>query len=362
MDRKILSGFLKDKAPMIAAFFLNTLLLALFYSLSAGVPVELLYPLAVSSFLFLVLSLIEWVRYSRFNRDLQNCIENASYKLSPSTWEQKAAAEAINGIHKKYLQEIADIRNSNKERQHFLSQWIHNMKAPVSVTDLILRKMKGEEWDSPVWGHVSRNPAAGSDVPDLLADLGEENKKLDNMLDQVLNLLRLEDFAGDYVPEQVDLAASVKNVINARKSQFIYSNVFPRLEYAGDEMTVLSDRKWNELMIGQIVSNAIKYSHSASAAERAPETKNKCILFTIERQCATTFLTIKDEGIGIPSYDLKRIFEPFFTGENGRKSGNATGIGLYIASAVAKKLGHGIRIESDAGKGTSVIISYLSKL
>lgn len=69
-------------------------------------------------------------------------------------------------------------------------------------------------------------------------------------------------------------------------------------------------------------------------------------------------LTIRDEGIGIPSSDLKRVTRAFFTGENGRKTGESTGMGLYLAQEVCDKLGHQLLIESEVGKGTKMKVLF----
>ena len=69
-------------------------------------------------------------------------------------------------------------------------------------------------------------------------------------------------------------------------------------------------------------------------------------------------LTIRDEGIGIPSSDLKRVTKAFFTGENGRLTGESTGMGLYIASEVCNRLGHPLSIESEKGIGTTVTVLF----
>ena len=69
-------------------------------------------------------------------------------------------------------------------------------------------------------------------------------------------------------------------------------------------------------------------------------------------------LSIIDEGIGIVSKDLKRVFDPFFTGENGRKFGESTGMGLYLVKKVCDDLGHKVSIKSEVGKGTEVSISF----
>lgn len=70
------------------------------------------------------------------------------------------------------------------------------------------------------------------------------------------------------------------------------------------------------------------------------------------------FLTIEDQGIGIPPEDIPRIFDPFFTGFNGRLLPESTGMGLYLARKVIGKLGHSISIQSEVGHGTAVTIRF----
>ena len=65
---------------------------------------------------------------------------------------------------------------------------------------------------------------------------------------------------------------------------------------------------------------------------------------------------IEDFGVGIKGEDKRRIFEKGFTGANGRKAMEATGVGLYLAYKLAKKLGHKIEVESEFGKGTKVSV------
>ena len=60
--------------------------------------------------------------------------------------------------------------------------------------------------------------------------------------------------------------------------------------------------------------------------------------------------------MGIPASELPRIFERSFTGENGRAAERTTGLGLYLCQRACALLGHGITAESEAGKGTRVIL------
>ena len=104
-----------------------------------------------------------------------------------------------------------------------------------------------------------------------------------------------------------------------------------------------------EFVVEQILSNAIKYSG-----------ENRAVTIQINRNEAdnTCELVISDQGIGIRKEDLPRIFEKGYTGYNGRADKTSTGIGLYLCREITKKLGHGIMITSEIGKGTDVTIVF----
>ena len=70
----------------------------------------------------------------------------------------------------------------------------------------------------------------------------------------------------------------------------------------------------------------------------------------------SVILIIEDNGVGIIERDLNRVFEKGFTGENGRKFGKSTGIGLYLCKKLCDKMGLGLNIESEENKGTKVTV------
>lgn len=335
-DAEIIKNFIKDNLGLTVSFFANVFFIILFYYLYTDGDVPFIYPILISIFIYVVYILSKLYRYIKFNKDIKNSIDNPNYNISTSTCEEKEIKSVINSIHRIYITKLELARQENMDMNKFFSQWVHNTKTPVSVIDLIIQKFKEREvFDD-----------------NLINEIEEENNIILNNLEQVLNMLRVEDFSKDYVPEIVDLNLSIKNVVNEKKRQFIYNKVFPKICYEAKNIPILSDRKWNEFMIAQILSNAIKYSSSK---------ENKNIYLNIVQKDMNTILYIKDEGMGIPTSDIGRIFEPFFTGENGRKVKNSTGIGLYICKVICEKLGHEIEIQSEEGKGTEVIITYLSK-
>lgn len=346
--KKILISFFKDKLTLTIGYFLNTIVILLYLYLS-DTQKDILYPFFMSIIIYIFIMLNEWNKYYKFNRSFKEGIENRYFNLNPKTEEQKKAAEIIFSIHENYANKIGSINAQIENNRYLLSQWIHNIKAPTSIIDLIIQKAVKETslltMDQPI---------DKMDIIKLFFDIREENNKIRSSLNQILNLNRLNDFSKDLEPQEVDLVELLREIINNKKNQFIYNNIFPKIEFEYEKLSVITDRKWNKFMLDQIISNAIKYSGDS--------TIKKYIYFDICIDNEKIILSIKDEGIGIPSYDIKKVFEPFFTGENGRKVRDATGIGLYICKTISKELNHHISIESEVNKGTTLSITYPSKI
>ena len=151
----------------------------------------------------------------------------------------------------------------------------------------------------------------------------------------------------DFVIEKVNLYEEVTSIINKEKRLFIRNKIIPKVQL-NKEVEVYTDNKWIKFVIEQIIINGVKYSKNYG----------KYLTITSEESDEYISLHIIDEGIGICKKDIKRVFDLFFTGENGRKYGESTGMGLYIVKTVCDKLGHIIKIKSEEGKGTMLSILF----
>ena len=122
-----------------------------------------------------------------------------------------------------------------------------------------------------------------------------------------------------------------------------YARLFVRkkikMELSSIDTQVLTDEKWLEFVIEQILSNAIKYTAGGTISVYLKE----------------------DTGIGIAPEDLPRIFEKGYTGYNGHADKRSTGIGLYLCRKIMRKLSHEITIESEIGVGTKVHLEMRSR-
>lgn len=383
MKKRIWVHFIRDHWLFSIIYFVAIILIALFYQITTESAVEIIYPLSIGVYAYLIMIVIRGISYYGFYTKIEKSISNPQYDFHPTTAEQQEVSNAIRAIHQNYIRRLHTQQMEHEAQQQFLSQWIHNLKTPISIIDLTTQKQVMEL----------------SEAIEALSSVSEENEKLHHSVEQLLSLIRLENFAKDYVPEQIDLKEETKQVINGLKNQFVINHVFPKLNILVEDTQVFSDRKWHKLMLEQFISNAVKYSKQSKITEQPEQPKQmeqsiqsekpKHIEQTIQPELPNQIeeeqketirkvwitlvaeenglcLSIKDEGIGIPEYDLYRIFEPFFTGDNGRKVSSATGIGLYIADTVARRLGHKIEVASTVGEGTTISIHYtknnLSKL
>jgi signal transduction histidine kinase len=355
MKQTIIS-FIKDEISSILIYLLSTAVIILFYSIELGHQVEFYYPLMLSLFIGAVFEGIRCYRYIRRNKRVNKMMAGTLLKETSMSEFEKYLDKESKQLHQNYLQMLDELSAKYRYNQRFASSLIHNMKTPVAVSNLILQRVNHGEME-------------GSRAISLLQ---EENEKLSTTLDNILELQRIEEAAKDYQPRLLSLEQEVKDLINSNRSLFIQNHVYPKLICNEETYNVLSDSKWNRVMLQQLISNAVKYSHVVDAfqAENASlmgaASESKYVTFEITKQTVNgnllVELKIKDQGIGIPTYDLPRVFEPFYTGDNGRKCYNSSGIGLYLCKEIAKLLGTKLTIQSKVGEGTTVSISYLTKL
>ena len=207
------------------------------------------------------------------------------------------------------------------------------MKTPISVINLLIEN-----------GFTSKK--------DVIS-LKEEVDKLDNGLELALYNLRLQDFKTDFKVEKINLVEVIRKLINENKTAFILNSIYPKVDIE-DKLIVSTDRKWIEFIFNQIIQNSIKYTKVKDVSKRELKIESFLVDGNIE-------LCFYDNGVGICERDIRQLFKPFFTGENGRKYEESTGMGLYLTSIIIDRLGHRIRIESKEGEFTKVTVSFLSE-
>lgn len=335
---KVVKAFFKDHILDFVGYASILILILVYYRLEIGTPIPILYPILLVLFVAAIITFIKGIRYFGFYAALKSG-SYTEYLMKGASEQSIECFYKIEEIHRYYNLELQRQQEQKNQSYAFIAQMIHDMKIPISVVRLILEDADNQQLTGPelIYGRIKT-----------------ENDKLLDKLSQLLCYLRLGQFDRDYLIEHVDLIDQVRGEINNKKEYFIVNQIYPKLTCAEASVPVLTDKKWNGMLLDQIISNAVKYSALKNGANS--------VRFDISRFDRYVELTITDFGIGIPEYDMERIYEPFFTGANGRKVQHSSGIGLYLCKTIAEKLGHTLTIDSVVGEGTTVKLRYLSKM
>lgn len=276
--------------------------------------------------------LIDYFRKRKFYSELLsniNKLDKAYLVLEmldePEFLEGKLLYQALYDINKSMCENVNMIDNSIKDFKEYVEMWIHEVKIPLASLVLTINNHKN----------------------DISPKIKSQLKRLEDYVDQVLFYVRSENAEKDYLIKEVNLGSIIKNIGIKNMDDLLENNI----EFIVDKVnvSVMSDSKWLEFVLGQIINNSIKYKRNI---------KNSYIkINTFEKDNKVT-LTIEDNGIGIKKSDLNQVFSKSFTGENGRIRSKSTGMGLYIAKNMCEKLGHKISIESEVGNYTRVSITF----
>lgn len=172
--------------------------------------------------------------------------------------------------------------------------------------------------------------------------------RIEQYVDMVLGYLRLDSDFTDYVIQEYDLDDIVKPAVKKFAGQFIRKKL--QLDYRPLHTKAVTDEKWLQFVLEQVISNALKYTEAGRITiemEHGPGTEEN-----------SSVLCIRDTGIGIAPEDIPRIFEKGYTGYNGRSDKKASGIGLYLCRRICSNLGHTITANSSLENGTVIRIRF----
>ena len=279
--------------------------------------IVLWYPLILGAVLLLVVGAVDYVMFLKKHKEL-------SYGELPTP--KSLIEEDYQSIIAK-LKEEAEMRASSASQDYnnmieYYTVWAHQIKTPIAAMRLNLQSEDSES------------------ARKLMGDLN----RIESYVEMVLTFLRLDSDSTDYVIKEHDLDEIIKSSVRKFSREFILKKL--TLNYEPVKYKCITDEKWLEFIIEQVISNAVKYTSEGGVRIYMDE---------------PGLLVIEDTGIGISAEDLPRIFENGYTGFNGREDKRASGIGLYLCKRIADNLGHKITAESTPGVGTKMIIDVRGK-
>lgn len=339
MNKLIIKAYLKEHTRYAFAYGLGILILfslAGLYEYDRSVR-NMSYGLIIIAFFAVVYGIYDFIRYKK------KCLElmDTALAVGERDYHLPDAGCLPEHIYQKMVHEearerrrvVSEYDEKRGDMADYYTMWIHQIKTPIAAMRLLLEDR--------------------ADGTGLLAgqQAAEELFKIEQYAEMALCYARLDSLSSDLLFKKYNVYGILKQAVKKYAVLFIGSGFsFSMEEFAVQAVT---DEKWLAFVLEQILSNAIKYTKKGGISIYGADCAGD------RQEGEVSYLVIEDSGIGIRKEDLPRIFERGFTGCNGRLEKRSTGIGLYLSRQILDRLSHTIRVESEVGKGTKVILGFV---
>ncbi|MFC4812150.1 sensor histidine kinase [Paenibacillus sp. GCM10023250] len=269
----------------------------------------------------------------RLNRTAQYIAAGAFSERAASRSKDEIGvlADNFNAMASVVEDKIKDLERLNREKQLFIDNFTHELQTPL--TSII--------------GYANILRTGKIDQAQLLEGLDvilSEGKRLESLSFKLMDLIQLERF--EFPLKEQDFCAVLEEIapaleMKARKKQL-------SIDMYCENARLRLEKDLMKVLIFNFVDNAIKAS-----------SKNQRITIRAARQGEHYVLEIEDEGVGIESEHLDRIFEPFFMTDKARTKGNhGAGLGLSICRSIARLHNAEISVRSEPNRGTTFIVAF----
>ena len=184
------------------------------------------------------------------------------------------------------------------------------------------------------------------DIPRFAGNIYEESQRLVTLVDDILNLSRLDEADVQLEREDFDLSSLARDVAGRLKTSAKKNGVV--ITVIGDKAEINGVKSIVDEMVFNLVDNAVKYNK-----------QNGRVTVTVDSSSDGTALTVTDTGIGIPQADVDRVFERFYRVDKSHsKEIGGTGLGLSIVKHGAAFHNAKVSLQSTEGEGTTVRLVF----
>lgn len=256
---------------------------------------------------------------AKYKKITENILENVSREVE--SWEREKSLE------------IEQLQQMERYRKDFLGNVAHEMKTPVFT----------------IQGYISTLLDGGLEDPlvnkEYLKRAEINVERLINIIEDLDEIAQLESGEVKINPVRFDIAELAGEVINSLEIKTSKNNVGVQLNREEKPVMVIADKEKIRQVFINLLDNAIRY--------RSPEdARIKISFFDMDENILTE---ITDNGIGIDSEEIPRVFERFYRTEKGRVSSKkGKGLGLAIVKHILASHNQTVHLRSSVGIGTTV--------
>lgn len=336
-----IKSYIKERAGAVLLYCLSPLILFAVAGLYGYQKVlyNMLYALFLVGFFGVCFLAFDFARYLGRHRKLMDVArqsERDGNLPQPNSLEEEIYQEMVVALEEEKRRLVTEYDEKKRDMADYYTMWIHQVKTPIAALGLLLEG--GED--------AAAGKSRGRQAM-------EELFKIEQYAEMALHYARLESLSSDLLLKPYDVYQITKQAVKKYGVLFIGSG----LSFSMEEFSIqaVTDEKWLCFVLEQLLSNALKYTPGGGISIYGADAQGR------KRQGGSYYMAIEDTGMGIREEDLPRIFERGFIGYNGRMDKKSTGIGLYLCRQIMNRLSHTMRVESQEGKGTKVILGFVQE-
>jgi signal transduction histidine kinase len=230
------------------------------------------------------------------------------------------------------VQGFERLAQANQMKSEFVSIVSHQLRTPLS----------GIKWTINLMTYQSAEKLSKEQL-EKLEMIRENNQRMINLVNDLLNVSRIEQGKLGLRPEKVSLGKITQDLIKEYDLLAKASNIQLSLQIEPNLPLVLTDPQRIKLVLGNLINNALRYTQ-----------KEGWVKINLMKKGNLIRCEVQDNGVGIPKEDQKKIFQKFFRSQNIMKyQTEGTGLGLFIAKAFIKASQGKMGFWSKEGKGST---------
>jgi len=237
------------------------------------------------------------------------------------------------------IRDISEQVVLDNAKTEFVSLAAHQLRTPLSSVNWFLELLSKENT-----GKLNQLQT------EYLDELKIANKRMVALVNDLLNVSRIDLGTFAIKPEPTDLEDVINTVLNELSNSISEKNLRITTAFTGKIDSFQIDPQLAMIVFQNLISNAVKYTPSGGAID----------VYTI-LDSEHLLITIDDTGYGIPSSQKDKIFNKLFRADNvTRRDTEGTGLGLYLVKAIVERSGGTISFSSRLNLGTTFTVTFPS--
>lgn len=239
------------------------------------------------------------------------------------------------------FQDVTEERRLDYLKSEFIELASHQLRTPLSAL----------RWYTELFIEQKKN--LNDDQRGFLREMQHSIVRMVALLNSLLHAAHLE---GDNLKPEIrktDVSQLMRELNEDCRSLARDAGLTCKLNVAGKAITAETDETLLRIVLQNLLSNAVKYSEKGS---------KRAVTFDVSQNKNSVLIAVKDEGMGIPKNEQRRVFQKFFRAKNVRKRDtDGNGLGLYITRTIVERLGGTIDFTSTENKGTTFMVKLPKK-